>query len=118
MINKLPKILTILSLIIALIISVDVTYGKPVTANEFIEFCNQKPLFCNGYYAGFLDGLVSGTSIVDWNLPQNRNYSAANIRNSFIKFLNDHPIAGDKSLGTVVTVSLVKDGALKAKNQH
>lgn len=91
------------------------------TANEVLYTCTHETStnhsLCTGYFGGYLDGLIYGTTIVDWNLPQGQSLSAQTIKNSFIKLLGDKPIFGDQPIGIATTYALISQGIVKEKNK-
>ncbi len=104
------------------VMGLNFAYAGSPTANQIMELCSSKNdtniEACNMFFSGYLEGVVDGGTIVNWNLPPGQNLSAETIKNSFIKLLHDHPIMGDQPVGTVTTFSLVQQGVLKEKGKN
>jgi len=108
------KIFTLIFLLIFPLI----TYSQ-ITAEEMMEICFAKEpeatLVCNAYFDGFLDGFVNGDTVIGWNLPKDKNLSAADIKASFIKFMKKHPVVNNSDIGTITAASLIFNGIAKEK---
>src|SRR5689334_23032821 len=95
------------------------TIIKDFTANELFSVCGENTkeidneLMCSFFFAGYLEGMVNGTHIADWNLPEDQLLSVRTIVHTFKKFLNDNPRFGDRDAGLVTTVALMSEGILK-----
>lgn len=90
------------------------------TGNQLENFCtagensNEKNL-CIMFFKGYVDGLLTGTQIVEWNAPKDMPISPLTIRKIFFKTMQKEPIAGDQPADIIITYSLIQEGILKIK---